>query len=291
MIQDRKIETKAKSCLLCVGFLTVVSLCVTSVSAKVASSSEQALRERAEQLYGALQRGDWRQAEKYLTKESKPVFRNLAKKPVAAYEIQSTKLDANGETAVVVVQIPVAAGFAPIPMRFPQTTHWRLVKGNWYLQVSESHATTPPALGMTGARPPASSPPPRLRSKDLKFESSRVSVGYVHKGEVKVAVFPFTNVSQHVVTVSVGQTGCDCLRLKTAQKDFKPGEAGGIEFELDPSTLNFDVRQALTLTVLLETEPEHAVTELTILAALTPDSAEAMSPSSTPPPLPAPRKP
>ena len=290
MIQDRKTNTEAKSYLLCAGFLTAVSLCVTSVSAKVASSSEQALRERAEQLYGALQRGDWRQAEKYLTKESKPVFRNLAKKPVAAYEIQSTKLDTNGETAVVVVLIPFPSGFAPIPMRAPQTTHWRLVKGNWYLQLPESHATLP-ALGMTGARPPASSPPPRLRSKDLKFESSRVSVGYVHKGEVKVAVFPFTNVSQHVETVSVGQTGCDCLRLKTAQKDFKPGEAGVIEFELDPSTLNFDVRRALTITVLLETEPEHAVTELTILAALTPDSAEAMSPSSTPPPLPAPRKP
>jgi hypothetical protein len=277
--------------------MTVVSLFVTSVSAKVASSSEQALRERAEQLYGALQRGDWRQAEKYLTKESKPVFRNLAKKPVTAYEIQSTKLDTNGETAVVVVLIPFPTGFAPLPMRAPQTTHWRLVKGNWYLQLSESHATLPeshatlPALGMTGARPPASSPPQPLRSKDLKFESTRVSAGYVHKGEVKVAVFPFTNVSQHVVTVSVGQTGCDCLRLKTTQKEFKPGEAGVIEFELDPSTLNFDVRQALTISVMLETEPEHAVTELTILAALTPDSAEALPPSSAPPPLPAPRKP
>jgi len=88
-----------------------------------------------------------------------------------------------------------------------------------------------------------------------------------------VARFAFTNVSQRVVTVSVRQTSCDCLRLKTQQKEFKPGEAGVIEFELDPSSLSFDIQSALTSTVMLQSEPEHAYTELTIAAVLSPGTA------------------
>jgi hypothetical protein len=119
---------------------------------------------------------------------------------------------------------------------------------------------------------PASSPPPSLHSTDLKFQSTWASLGTIHVGEVKVARFAFTNVSQRVVTVSVGQTSCDCLRLKTTQKEFKPGEAGAVEFELDPSGFNFSVKSALTLTVMLATEPEHALTQLTFAAVLMPGS-------------------
>ena len=48
----------------------------------------------------------------------------------------------------------------------------------------------------------------------------------MHKGEVKVARFAFTNVSQRVVTVAEVQTGGDYLEMTTQQKEFKPGEAG-----------------------------------------------------------------
>lgn len=286
MMQKREIERGADGCLLWIGLLTVVSLLVTSAPVTGASSSDQALRERVQELYSTLQRGDWRHAEKYLTKDSKPIFRNQPKKPLMGFEIKSTKLEASGESAVVVVAIPLLYASSPKPLSVPETTHWRLVNGNWYLQLSLPSATeSPGGVGMASStRPPA--PPPSPLSKDLKFTSTRVSIGYVHKGEVKDASFTFTNVSARAVTVSLGQTSCDCLRMKSQEQEVKPGEAGAVEFELDPSTLNFDAQQALILTVLLKTEPENALTRLTILAVLTPDSGGASPPPVAPPPLP-----
>jgi len=285
ILKMRDIDGTLGGRLLRTGLLTALSLLATSALVTGGSSSEQALRGRVEQLYGALRQSDWRQVEKYLTKESKPIFRNQPKKPVAGYQIQSIKLEASGDSAVVVVQIPVFSPFTPGgPVQIPETTHWRLIKGSWYLQLSGPHGMQP-ALGPPPQKQ-AFVPPPSLHSTDLKFQSTWASLGTVHKGEVKVARFAFTNVSQRVVTVSEGQTSCDCLRMKTSQKEFKPGEAGAVEFELDPSSLNFDVKSALTLTVMLKSEPEHALTQLTVAAVLVPDSEE---PSPTPPA--SPRKP
>ena len=257
--------------LLRAGMLTAASALLASALLMAGPSNEQALRSRVEQLYGALQRSDWAAAEKYLTEESKPIFRNQPKNAVAGYQIQSIKLEAGGDEAVVVVQIPVFFGPMPRPVQLPETTRWRLIKGDWYMQLSAPQAMQLP-FGAADQKP-SSSPPFSLHSKDLKFQSTWASVGTIHKGEVKVARFAFANVSQRVVAVSVGQTSCDCLRLKTAQKEFKPGEAGVIEFELDPSSLSFAVKSALTLTVMLATEPEHAYTELTIAAVLSPGPA------------------
>jgi hypothetical protein len=256
--------------------LAALSLLAVSVLVMAGSSSEQALRGRVEQLYAALQQSNWRQAEEYLTKESKPIFRKQPKKAVLGYQIQSIKLEASGDRAAVVVQIPVFAGFTPGPVQIPETTHWRLVKGRWYLQLAGPHGT--PWLGGGPPQKPASLPPPSIHSTDLEFQSTWAGLGHIHKGEVKVARFAFTNVSQRVVTVSVGETSCDCLRLKTAQREFKPGEVGVIEFELDPSGLSFNVESALTLTVMLRSEPEHAYTKLTIGAMLAPGSAQTPAP-------------
>ena len=262
-------------CGLRAGLLLAVSVLAASPPVMAAPSSEQALRGRVEQLYGALQRSDWQQAEQYLTEESKPIFRNQPKKAVAGYQIQSIKLDAGGDGAVVVVQIPVFSGFVPRPVQIPETTHWRLIKGDWYLELSDPHAKQLPFAAPPQEQP--SSPPPSLHSTDLKFQSTWASLDTIHKGEVKVARFAVTNVSQRAVTVSVGQTSCDCLRMKTAQKEFKPSEAGVVEFELDSSrlSLNFNVQQSLILTVMLQSEPEHAYTKLTIAAVLSPGPAPA----------------
>jgi hypothetical protein len=195
---------------------------------------------------------------------------------VPGYQIQSIKLEASGDSALVVVQIPTFASFAPGPVRIPETTHWRLIKGNWYLQLSSAHSAQSPFGTPSQGR--ASSPPPSLHSTDLKFQSTWAGLGTIHQGEVKVARFVFTNVSQRVVTISEGQTSCDCLHLKTAQKEYKPGETGVIEYELDPSSLSFNVESALTLTVMLATEPEHAFTKLTIAAMLSPGPAPPLAP-------------
>ena len=135
-----------------------------------------------------------------------------------------------------------------------------------------SNPNTTPKLPGSEDNPASFAHAPSLNSKDLKFESTWVSIGFVRKGEVKVARFPFTNVSQHTVTLAEVKSTCPCLRMTSQQKEFKPGEAGAIEFTFDPSSFGFKTKLGLTLTVSIETEPEHAMTELTVAAALLPSS-------------------
>jgi hypothetical protein len=281
MLQIREIKGAANGFLLVIRLLMALTLLALSAPVSAASSSEQALRTRVEGLYGTLQRGDWGRAEKYLSKDSKLIFRNRAKTPVGKYEIQSIKLDPSGDSAAVGVLTPVYTGVVAGPVSAVQQTRWRLLRGRWYLELADPHAMPTPF-----SAPPrpqqASPPPPSLHPADLKFESTWASLGYVHKGEAKVARFAFTNVSQHVVTVAEVQTGGDLLKMKTQQKVFKPGEAGAFEFELNPSGLSFNVVQSLTLTVLLTTEPEHAYTHLTVAAILVPGSAPATGHSCAP---------
>jgi hypothetical protein len=252
------------------GLLALLCLLAAGVPVSASSSSEEALRTRVEQLYAAYQQGDWSRVEKYLTKESKPIFRGQEKKPVLAHQIQSIKLDPGGNTATVVVQIPLFVPMTPGPASVPLTTQWRLVKGAWYLELARPDPNALQSMLGTGGRPSTPAPPPPPVVTDLKFKSNWVGLEYVHHGEVKVARFPFTNVSNHEVAVEVLQLGCDCLRLKTQQKQFKPGESGVLEFELDPSNLQFAVEEPLTIAVLLETQPGGGRGRLTIAALLEP---------------------
>jgi len=272
MVKEKSIKGVAGGCTRQMGLLMAVSLLAAGNLISAASSPEQQLRARVEELYGALQRGDWQRAETYLTKTSKPVFRNQPKKPVPNYRIESVKLDATGDSAAVVIGVPVGAGAMPAPPVFVlSTTNWRRVHGRWYLELPDPHAAQ--SLSNAAAQQEAPSPPPSLRPMDLKFASRWVSLGPVHKGEVKVAQFAVTNVSQRVVTLGSVQTDCACLRMKSQQKEWKPGESGVVEFELDPSSLSFNIKAALTLTVGIVSEPEHALTQLTIAAILAPGSA------------------
>jgi hypothetical protein len=97
------------------------------------SSSEEALRARVEQCYSALQQGDWRKVEKYLTKDSKPLFRSENKKPLTAYQIQSINIESDGRTAWVVVQVHLVSAVLPRPILVPKSSVWRLVNRVWYM--------------------------------------------------------------------------------------------------------------------------------------------------------------
>jgi hypothetical protein len=235
------------------------------------SPSEQALRTRAEQLYSALRQGNWGKAQKYLTKDSRRTFRSEAKKPVTEYQIDSVKIAADGKSAEVVVRLPgPPAMIAGPPVFIPRSTIWKLAGGRWYMELPDPHAGGKPPG--PGDQPQAPGPQFSVNSTDLKFGSTWVSVGFVHKGEVKVARFPFTNVSQRAVTVADVQSTCPCLRMSSQQKEFKPGDAGVIELTFDPSGFSFKGKLALTLTVTVQTEPEHALTQLTVAASLIPGS-------------------
>jgi hypothetical protein len=260
-----------------VGLIALLSLLPANTKVLAETPSEQALRARVEQLYGALRQSNWKKAEKYLTKDSRRVFRSEPKKNIAEYQVDSVKVEANGQSAQVVIRLPgPPAMIAGPPIFLPQTTRWQLVGGKWYMELPDPHLAG--RLPGPGDQQQVSGPHFTINSSDLKFDSTYASVGFVHKGEVKVARFPFTNVSQRAVTVADVQSTCPCLRLTSQQKEFKPGEAGAIELTFDPSTFAFKSRLALTLTVSVQTEPAHALTQLTVAAALIPVSEQPQHP-------------
>lgn len=277
MSQGKPNNRNVSRCSRQVALLAALAFLTVGVYSRAASSAEQALRTRADQLYTALQQGDWRKAEKFFTKESRPIYRAQPKKPISGYRIDSVKVDATGKSAEVVVAFPAPTGIIPgPPVLIPETTVWRLAGGRWCMEISPPHLVQ--GLPQASATEQTSLPRFLIKSKDLKFQYTWLSVGPVHPGETKVARFAFTNVSQHSVTLADVESTCPCLTMTSQQKEFKPGEAGVLEFTLDPSSLSFKSRLGLSLTVTLQTEPEHALTNLTIAAAITPSSEPAQHP-------------
>jgi len=277
MLQGHLNKRKVGRFLNRVGLIALLGLLSANTRVLADSPSEQALRSRVDQLYSALRQGDWKKVEKCLTKDSRRIFRSESKKTITEYQVDSVKVEANGQSAQVVVRLPgPPAMIAGPPIFLPQTTRWQLVGGKWFMELRDPHLAG--RLPGPGDQQQAPGPHFTINSSDLKFDSTYASVGFVHKGEVKVARFPFTNVSQRTVTVADVQSTCPCLRLTSQQKEFKPGEAGAIELTFDPSTFGFKSRLALTLTVSVQTEPEHALTQLTVAAALTPGSEQPTRP-------------
>lgn len=222
---------------------------------------EATLRKRAQDLYSLLQVGHWDQAESFVAPDTLDNFRKQAKSPFLGFEIQSVRVAPNGEGGVVLLNMRVVNTFSPGPTVMPQTSRWRWIKGDWYLEVpspaEQGEGLKAMFNGRKGAQSTVASQP-----EDLKFKGHRFKLGMVHDSEVAVARFPFTNVTDHSVTLSGVDTFCDCLQAKTEKKEFKPGESGEIEIAFDPKGFEREYIQ----TILVKTEPGDLKTYLTITA-------------------------
>ena len=220
---------------------------------------EQALRARVEDFYSLMQLGRWAQAEAYVTEKSKENFRNESKKPFLGFQVESVKLNPSGHDATVTVRIQVVTAFSPTtPMPFPRTTHWRLVDGLWYVV-----APKPKPGGLQsvfGSLQGKGSSAAARRSEELKFKGHRYGLGTIQQGQVKVARFPFTNVTDHVVTLTAVLTGCECLRVKTEKKEYQPGESGEVVIEFDPT----GYKDPYSQTIVVKTDPGGLTTFLTV---------------------------
>jgi hypothetical protein len=274
----RATNQRVQGCFSAAWLLAPLCLLAAGLPVMGASSSEQALRARVEQCYSAIQQGDWRNVEKYLTKGSREVFRNQTKKPIMGYHVQSIKLEPDGRTASVVVLVPLMAGMMARPVPVAKTTLWRLVNRAWYMELLPS--PNPSAQQWLSGAAPATphGRSPLLFSKDLKFDSTWFSLGIVDDSKTRVARFTFTNVSTHAVTLSEFQLGCDCLRLKTEQKEYQPGQTATLEFEFDPSRLGVPAEESFTQNVMIKTEPGGAYVKLTIAGLVAPAPAPPAKP-------------
>jgi uncharacterized protein DUF1573 len=227
-------------------------------SAQQLSKPASSLRTRVKEFYSFLKAGNWSKAENYVSRETLDTFRNQAKTPFESFEIDSVELQPGGARATVRVTTKLMTPYSTSPFPFPLTTHWRLVGGRWYVVVP--NPPREPVKAMMRQAPADKGAPPQKPPVELKFEHTDLIVDSIQPGEVKLARFPFTNVSDHVVKIGKVVTGCDCLRLKDGKRDYKPGESGTLEFAWDP--IHRDFNYALEDTIAVTTEPGGAVTFL-----------------------------
>ncbi len=254
-------------------------------AAQAAESSVQALRQRVQDFYGLLQVGNSREAEKYVTEDSRENFRYQQRAPFLGFEIKTIKLDQDNKGAMVeVIMQTFAPGFSPKPIPMPSTSKWTLVGGVWYAIVPKPNPTTlkeilrsvPKGKPANPAQPPA---------EELKFKGHTYMLGRVNPGQFKTARYPFTNGTDHVVTITEINTGCDCLKAKTEKKSYKPGESGELAVTFDPTEFSRGYIQSMVV----KTDPGGVVTYLTIKAFVMPTApSDQTAPEGKPDTQPAP---
>ena len=250
-------------------------LAVTAAAAQVAAgpaaNSEQALRERIKEFYGLLQLRQTARAEAYATKDSRERLAAQAGNPFLSFNLVSAEVNPDGRTATAVIDLMVTAPFMATPFPLQRNTNWVLEEGEWRIVVPEPAPTTlDRMLGITSNQ----TPPP----EELQFKGHRYNLGLLKYGEVKTARFPFTNGSDHVVTIKMAATGCPCLQLKTTIMEYKPGESGELVIEFNSTGYPGEYVQ----TVVVKTSPGDIRSNLTIVARVLPPASAVSEPPSAP---------
>ncbi len=236
-----------------------------SASANADSSLEEAkaaLRARVEEFYSLLQVGRWDPAEAYVVENSREAYRKESKNPFLGFQVDSIKLDPDGKSAAVVVQIQFIAAFSPTPVSLARTTRWKLMEGTWYIEIPPAQPRVDNSLALFQPTPKTSASPP----EELKFKGHRFGLGKMQPGEKKVARFPFANVTDHVVRITEVLTGCECLKVRLEKEEYKPGESGEIVVEFDSTRYENEYTQ----TLVVRTDPGNIPVYLTVNAFVIP---------------------
>jgi len=230
--------------------------------AGAASAEADALRKRAQDFYGLMQLGRWDQAEGFISADTRENFHNAQKSAFLGFEVGSVEVAPGGEDATVEVtmQIVTSNVAAPGPISVPQKSHWRRVDGVWYMVVPPpANAGTQLGSLFAGSAVKSQVAP---RAEELKFKGHRYILGKIGKDQVRMARFPFTNVTDHAVSLSSVVTGCDCLEVKTTKREFKPGESGELDIQFNPK----DFEREYLQTIVVKTDPGGVTSHLTVVA-------------------------
>jgi uncharacterized protein DUF1573 len=244
------------------------------------SEREQALKRRVQEFYSLLQTGNRAQAEPFLTADSVETFRTEKNVAFAGFEIQSLKLEPDGTSATVQVQIESFSPLFPAPLPMLLTNRWVLADGVWRFTIPKQSVQ-----GISPFKSEARNTP--SPAAELKFKGHRYHFGRIIQGQVKVARFPFANETTHVVRIADVVTGCDCLTVKLPKKEYQPGESGTLEVRFDSSGHTYVYGQ----TVVLKTDPGTSPEYLTVDAIIDPAprlaqpqaSQEQSKPAAAPP--------
>ena len=233
-----------------------------AVDPSVVKAREESLRKRVDEFYQLLQAVRIEQAEAFVTPDSKEVFRREKAGGFLGFKIDSVRLEPGGGKATVVVRVQQIVPHMMSPMTVPRETEWVWVDGLWYVAVTAPAAQEGDMKSLFKGTGVKSKTPPG----DLKFKDNRYVMGKIQTGQVTVAKFPFTNTSDHAVTLSRIDTFCDCLKAKVAKEEFKPGESGELDVEFDSKGFKLDYAQ----TIVVKTDPGNQTAYLSVVGYVVP---------------------
>ncbi|MBF8306075.1 MAG: hypothetical protein HW398_1263, partial [Acidobacteria bacterium] len=188
------------------------------------------------------------------TKDSRERLRDQASNPFLGFRVVSLQVTPEGMNADVMIEMMVMAPYMAAPFPVERKSQWRMEEGEWRVLVPEPVPMLDPMKGVGSGEP--------SKPEELKFEGHRYGLGLMKNGEKKEAHFPFTNTTDHVVTITQIATGCDCLKVKDLKKEYKPGESGELVIEFDST--NYEGRYAQT--VVVRTSPGDATSNLLVQA-------------------------
>jgi hypothetical protein len=193
---------------------------------------EQALRTRAAQFYRLHVDGRHRQAEALVAEDSKDFFYSADKPRLVSFEIAKVsfpeKTRRKAEVQTLIETMIMLPGFAGRPVKFIQTSQWKLEKGAWHWFVDQdelTHQRTPfgkierstgaPAATPFGAAP---IPNPQALANPVKMDRSEVvlTAGAASSAEIRL-----TNQLPGAISLSV-----------------EPASTEGLDIAVDPPELN-----------------------------------------------------
>jgi hypothetical protein len=204
------------------------------------------------EFYSLFQMRQIPQAETFCTLESRARLRDQAG-PFLSFRIVSIDMKEDEKNAGVVVELTQIVPAVAMPFPVQRDTKWLIEEGEWRLYVPEPAADLVEAMTAAGRQEPP-------KPEELVFKGHSFGLGVMKPGDRKEARFPFTNTTDHPVTMVQVQTGCKCLTVKTQKMEYQPGESGELVIEYDSAGYEYEFRQS----VVVKTNPGSVTSYLHI---------------------------
>ena len=238
--RSRVMPWMAAAFLLCASFFAAPGEAQLPTPPPDADPLAQALRTRVREFYSLLQMRRWSQGEAYVAKDSLEDYRYQEHGTFLKFEIKTVELNSDRQSATVVVDLTIFSQFTPTPVPFARKTHWVLEEDEWRVVVPGAAGSDP----LESFQPQDETPVP----EELKFGGHSYRLGVLQPGEVKAARFPFSNETDHAVTIKEIVTGCECLKVKTEKMQYQPGESGELVIEFDSTGYEYRYAQSVVVT-------------------------------------------
>ena len=239
-------------------FTSACLLLILSVHFSFAADPQKDIEKRVNEFYEAFHKGNMKTAEKYVHPESVQYFRSQSQSSIVKYQLRKIDITPDGKEAFITMGVDSLVPMLGKVMTLDAQTTWRLHKGKWYLALG-----APPPIHVLKAMERT----PDKNVTELQFEKTEIDFGWKNQGDVVQVEFPFTNISDHTVTVSAGLVSmCNCIEVQVTQPTLAPGEKSSVLFRVVTSPFVFNYHQGIGLKV----EPGGGIMNIDVYGFLDP---------------------